>query len=76
MSFFNDKIWGKGTSSREAAVRALLDEAKAQGATSDVLLYIEYGRGQKALEEIMRTGQAEKLGNLVSALETAIKPGM
>lgn len=75
MSFLTDAIYGRGTSAREAAVRALLEDARARGASSEVLLYIEYGRGQKALEEIQRTDQVEKLGDLVLALEVAVEQG-
>lgn len=72
MGILTDLIWGKGTTARESAVRGLLFDASTAGASEDVLTYIAYGRGQKALDEIGRTNRNADLAELVGKLRAAI----
>jgi hypothetical protein len=72
MGILADLIWGKGATARESAVRGLLFDVSTEGASEEVLTYIAYGRGQKALDAINRTSHSTDLSELAGKLQTAL----
>jgi len=66
-------MWGKGTTARDKALSALVCEAQAVGVPEDVILYLENGRGEKALEVLQQLQPAaDGLATLVSKVEAAM----
>lgn len=72
MGYFRDLIWGKGTTAREARLRALAREAEGAAAPESVVRYLEFGRGERAIEVLKDAPGFGVHSELIRKIETAL----